>query len=133
MTIESSSTPFAAESMWGEIIHQLCSVSRSSGAFSKRFSCARYLACIPGPLSLHSARLFYLFLVGEVIAGWEIALATMKKGELARLLIQPSYAFGKFGCPPRIPPNATSKCYSNVCCLSLDLRSVYIVTRCPSH
>lgn len=38
-------------------------------------------------------------------------MATMKRKELARYLIGPSYAFGKFGCPPRIPPNATSKFY----------------------
>ena len=33
----------------------------------------------------------------------------MKKTELARFLIHPAYAFGEIGCPPRIPPNATSK------------------------
>ena len=45
---------------------------------------------------------------GEVIEGWDVGVATMKKSELARFLVNPSYAFGDFGCPPRIPPGATS-------------------------
>ena len=28
---------------------------------------------------------------------------------MARFLVKPKYAFGEFGCPPRIPPDATSK------------------------
>ena len=47
--------------------------------------------------------------VGEVILGWDVAVATMKKSELARILVAPKYAFGSMGCPPRIPPNSTSK------------------------
>lgn len=37
----------------------------------------------------------------------EIGLLTMRKGELARFLFKPCYAFGAVGCPPLIPPNAT--------------------------
>ena len=47
-------------------------------------------------------------LIGEVIEGWDVGVSTMRKSELARFLVNPSYAFGDFGCPPRIPPGATS-------------------------
>ncbi|GFO01595.1 peptidylprolyl isomerase [Plakobranchus ocellatus] len=30
----------------------------------------------------------------------------MRKHEVSRFLIQPEYAYGEHGCPPRIPPNA---------------------------
>ena len=43
---------------------------------------------------------------GRLLPGLEEAIATMKLKEKARFLIQPDYAFGEFGCPPRIPPNA---------------------------
>ena len=46
---------------------------------------------------------------GECIAGWDVAVSTMRKGELSRYLISPVYAYGELGCPPRIPPNSTSK------------------------
>ncbi|XP_078535706.1 inactive peptidyl-prolyl cis-trans isomerase FKBP6 isoform X1 [Lissotriton helveticus] len=39
--------------------------------------------------------------------GMELALLTMRKGELSRYLFKPSYAYGTLGCPPLIPPNAT--------------------------
>uniref|UniRef100_A0A8D0L1G3 peptidylprolyl isomerase n=1 Tax=Sphenodon punctatus TaxID=8508 RepID=A0A8D0L1G3_SPHPU len=41
------------------------------------------------------------------LGGMEAGLLTMKKGELARFLFEPSYAYGVLGCPPLIPPNAT--------------------------
>uniref|UniRef100_A0A8C8RR31 peptidylprolyl isomerase n=1 Tax=Pelusios castaneus TaxID=367368 RepID=A0A8C8RR31_9SAUR len=41
------------------------------------------------------------------LQGMEVGLLTMKKGELARFLFTPSYAYGVMGCPPLIPPNAT--------------------------
>ncbi|XP_065054939.1 inactive peptidyl-prolyl cis-trans isomerase FKBP6-like [Rhopilema esculentum] len=44
---------------------------------------------------------------GEQIFGWEIALVTMRKNEKARYLFAAPYAYGKMGCPPRIPANAT--------------------------
>lgn len=37
----------------------------------------------------------------------ELGLLTMRKGELARFLFKPTYAYGALGCPPLIPPNAT--------------------------
>ena len=48
-------------------------------------------------------------IAGECIAGWDVAVSTMRKGELSRFLISPAYAYGELGCPPRIPPNSTSE------------------------
>ncbi|KAL6060298.1 FK506-binding protein 1A [Balamuthia mandrillaris] len=44
---------------------------------------------------------------GEVINGWDVAVATMTKGEKAVLTIASDYAYGEEGAPPEIPPNAT--------------------------
>ena len=43
---------------------------------------------------------------GHVIPGFDIALSTMKKNELSRFLVEPEYAYGNLGCPPRIPAKA---------------------------
>ncbi|KAM6462471.1 inactive peptidyl-prolyl cis-trans isomerase FKBP6 isoform 2-T2 [Liasis olivaceus] len=50
-----------------------------------------------------------LMKLGEDITLWgmEVGLLTMRKGELARFLFKPNYAFGTLGCPPLIPPNST--------------------------
>ncbi|XP_077516951.1 inactive peptidyl-prolyl cis-trans isomerase FKBP6-like [Amblyomma americanum] len=42
-----------------------------------------------------------------IIPGLAIAVATMRKGEISRFMIGPEYAFGRMGCPPRIPASAT--------------------------
>lgn len=42
----------------------------------------------------------------QIIQGLEIAIGTMKKHEKALFLIQPSLAYGKLGCLPRIPPDS---------------------------
>uniref|UniRef100_A0A8C5VI74 peptidylprolyl isomerase n=1 Tax=Microcebus murinus TaxID=30608 RepID=A0A8C5VI74_MICMU len=39
--------------------------------------------------------------------GMELGLLSMRRGELARFLFRPNYAYGTLGCPPLIPPNAT--------------------------
>lgn len=44
---------------------------------------------------------------GEVIKAWDIAVATMKVGEVCRITCKPEYAYGSAGSPPKIPPNAT--------------------------
>ncbi|KAF3788157.1 Peptidyl-prolyl cis-trans isomerase [Nymphaea thermarum] len=44
---------------------------------------------------------------GAVIKAWDIALKTMKVGELAKITCQPEYAYGIAGSPPDIPSNAT--------------------------
>nr|CAB3246474.1 inactive peptidyl-prolyl cis-trans isomerase FKBP6 [Phallusia mammillata] len=41
---------------------------------------------------------------GEVIPGLDIGISTMRKHEIARFYIEPAYAYGLLGCPPRIPP-----------------------------
>lgn len=46
---------------------------------------------------------------GHVISGWDISIATMNEGEIIELIVPPSFGFGKWGCPPRIPQNATLK------------------------
>ncbi|XP_023237057.1 inactive peptidyl-prolyl cis-trans isomerase FKBP6-like [Centruroides sculpturatus] len=49
------------------------------------------------------------FVLGEnrVVEGLDIAVATMKKGEISQFLIKYLYAYGEMGSPPRIPPSAT--------------------------
>ena len=44
---------------------------------------------------------------GTVIQAWDIALRTMKVGEVAKVTCKPEYAYGAAGSPPDIPPNAT--------------------------
>ncbi|KAF5729605.1 peptidyl-prolyl cis-trans isomerase FKBP20-1 [Tripterygium wilfordii] len=44
---------------------------------------------------------------GTVIQAWDIALRTMKVGEVAKIICKPEYAYGSTGSPPDIPPNAT--------------------------
>jgi len=43
---------------------------------------------------------------GQLIVGLETGIRSMKKREYSHFLIDPNYAFGKFGCPPRIPGDA---------------------------
>ena len=52
----------------------------------------------------------------NVIWGVDIAVASMHKKERSKFLISPEYAFGKLGCPPRIPPQATCT-YQDICSL----------------
>ncbi|XP_029902424.1 inactive peptidyl-prolyl cis-trans isomerase FKBP6 [Myripristis murdjan] len=40
------------------------------------------------------------------LAGLEMGLLTMRKGEFSRFLFLPRYAYGEMGCPPLIPPDA---------------------------
>eukprot|EP00249_Psilotum_nudum_P000943 c13158_g1_i1 orf=313-888(-) len=44
---------------------------------------------------------------GSVIKAWEIAVKTMKVGEVSRVTCKPEYAYGKSGSPPDIPEDAT--------------------------
>lgn len=48
-------------------------------------------------------------LTGGLIVGLDLAVSSMKKGELARYIIRPQYAFGEMGTPPRIPKDATGQ------------------------
>ncbi|KAK4480281.1 hypothetical protein RD792_017738 [Penstemon davidsonii] len=44
---------------------------------------------------------------GSVIKAWDIALKTMKVGEVAKITCKPEYAYGSAGSPPEIPPDST--------------------------
>jgi len=43
---------------------------------------------------------------GRIIQGMEIGIKTMKTNEKAQFLIDYTYAYGRIGCPPRIPERA---------------------------
>jgi len=44
---------------------------------------------------------------GQVIKGWDVGVASMKKGELAKFTLAPDFAYGDAGSPPKIPEKAT--------------------------
>ncbi|KAK3268768.1 hypothetical protein CYMTET_22745 [Cymbomonas tetramitiformis] len=56
---------------------------------------------------------------GEVIKGWDQAVLTMSLGEKAKIVVESAWAYGKKGCPPRIPPNAR---------LTFEIELVAIIT-----
>lgn len=70
---------------------------------------------------------WHLTCTGEVIKAWDIAVATMKIGEICRITCKPEYAYGSAGSPPKIPPNATlifevSEMVTKTVCLKIRVR-----------
>ena len=57
----------------------------------------------------HRAFRFTLKKKGGVIDAWNMAFATMKKGEKAVITATAPYAYGERGSPPKIPGGATLK------------------------
>lgn len=41
---------------------------------------------------------------GSVIKAWDIALRSMKVGEISKITCKPNYAYGSAGALPEIPP-----------------------------
>ena len=60
-------------------------------------------------LVVETILLLHYYYTGEVIPGLEVAVKSMKRTERSQFLVSSEYGFGKLGCPPRIPPNATSE------------------------
>eukprot|EP00747_Dinoflagellata_sp_TGD_P058953 gnl/TRDRNA2_/TRDRNA2_151349_c0_seq1.p1 gnl/TRDRNA2_/TRDRNA2_151349_c0~~gnl/TRDRNA2_/TRDRNA2_151349_c0_seq1.p1 ORF type:complete len:575 (-),score=154.49 gnl/TRDRNA2_/TRDRNA2_151349_c0_seq1:139-1863(-) len=44
---------------------------------------------------------------GQVVKGWDLAVATMRWGEVAKFTCAPQFAYGDQGAPPKIPGGAT--------------------------
>eukprot|EP00927_Polykrikos_kofoidii_P000232 TRINITY_DN10098_c0_g1_i1.p1 TRINITY_DN10098_c0_g1~~TRINITY_DN10098_c0_g1_i1.p1 ORF type:complete len:639 (-),score=157.35 TRINITY_DN10098_c0_g1_i1:137-1960(-) len=44
---------------------------------------------------------------GDVIKGWDLGVASMCKGEVAKFTLCPEFAYGDSGSPPKIPEKAT--------------------------
>ncbi|XP_021757292.1 peptidyl-prolyl cis-trans isomerase FKBP20-1-like [Chenopodium quinoa] len=59
--------------------------------------------------STHEDNTIFSFEIGQgtVIKAWDIAVKTMKVGEIAKITCKPEYAYGSAGSPPDIPPGAT--------------------------
>jgi len=57
--------------------------------------------------SLISSQDIVCYVLGVVIRGWDIAVPTMRTGEISLFTIKPEYAYGQEGSGTKIPPNTT--------------------------
>ncbi|KMT18356.1 hypothetical protein BVRB_2g025120 [Beta vulgaris subsp. vulgaris] len=59
--------------------------------------------------STHEDNTIFSFEIGKgmVIKAWDVAVKTMRVGEIAKITCKPEYAYGTAGSPPDIPPDAT--------------------------
>lgn len=60
-------------------------------------------AAIPTPTPTDLRLLLLQIGKGQVIKGWDVGVASMRKGERAILTCRPDYAYGASGSPPKIP------------------------------
>eukprot|EP01032_Pedospumella_encystans_P018450 gene18450-21005_t len=49
---------------------------------------------------------FFVLGAEQVLRGWELVLPILSRGERARIVLQPEFAYGDKGYPPIIPPKA---------------------------
>jgi FKBP-type peptidyl-prolyl cis-trans isomerase len=50
---------------------------------------------------------FHLGFADGGVVGFQVAVASMRKGERSYFIFKPQYFYGEMGCKPRIPENCT--------------------------
>lgn len=61
-----------------------------------------------------------------MIKGWDLGVASMKKGEKCILTCRADYAYGDSGSPPKIPGGATLNFEVHIITLSITLFRCFI-------
>jgi FK506-binding protein 6 len=67
----------------------------------------RLSGLVPCPLLVDDL-IHFLFHSG-FLQGFDVGIATMRKGEISKFIFSPKYGYREMGCPPRIPPNTSGK------------------------
>lgn len=68
----------------------------------------QYVGKLEDKTTFDSAKSFaFLLGAGDVIKGWDQGVAGMKEGAKRKLVVPTHLGYGKRGCAPDIPPNAT--------------------------